>query len=280
MKSTPTIELTWLKTKRALGLPLDFEIKGHDNAVFALKKWKAKEVEARNEGDEEQSRLNSQMREMIRARGKKFCPQCGSPKNHKAALCQICHRKTITKKKIEINDTKNPRQKLPRPNNNARVHIAPVGGLLAEFGFFSTPVQKVMKKWLKVISQDILEDYFNLVALPVIRSQMWGSSEIRGQIKNRDHWQAVFELGSAIASIMAHKDKPEYWLLTMPQISVASGFEFEGWQKISERISCGGGPRFEPSTLAKTYSRLQMNTAERQAAAWRKLTSRRDKMTF
>jgi hypothetical protein len=54
---------------------------------------------------------------------------------------------------------------------NRRIDIAPEGGDLAKLGFYTSPVQKIIRKWHGKIDAETLENYFRRVAMPVIHDQ-------------------------------------------------------------------------------------------------------------
>jgi len=122
---------------------------------------------------------------------------------------------------------------------------------VAECGWYTTPVQHVVKRWRGRVREDLLQGYFMDVAF-ALRERSHSFNVVE-----RSHWPAVFELGLALDKVLCDRSKPAYWLLTLP-INVAVNMELEPWGELSARIVKNGGPHFDPRTLRKTAERLKI----------------------
>ena len=122
---------------------------------------------------------------------------------------------------------------------------------VAECGWYTTPVQHVVKRWRGRVREDLLQGYFFDVAF-ALRDR---SHEFN--VVERSHWPAVFEFGLALDKVLCDRERPAYWLLTLP-VNVATNSELEPWGELSARIVRYGGPNFTPDTLRKTAERLKI----------------------
>jgi len=122
---------------------------------------------------------------------------------------------------------------------------------VAECGWYTAPVQRVVKRWRGRVREDLLQGYFFDVAFALRdRSREFNVAE-------RSHWPAVFEFGLAMDKVLCDRERPAYWLLTLP-VNVATNSELEPWGELSARIVKNGGPHFDPRTLRKTAERLKI----------------------
>jgi len=126
------------------------------------------------------------------------------------------------------------REKLPKTISR-RVAVAPEGGTLAELGFYTRQVQTVVRKWDDKVRGDMLEDYFRVVAMPIVFSGSTFDITLHFRFVIREHWPLVFELGHAISKVVLDDKSIDKWLLTQPW-SVATNGEWPSWDSIAEFI--------------------------------------------
>jgi hypothetical protein len=122
----------------------------------------------------------------------------------------------------------------PQKSINRRVDVAPEGGTLAKLGFYTRQVQAIVRKWEGKVPRDMLEDYFRVVAMPVVTYRSCNAT-LHFRFVIPEHWPLVFQLGKAIADVMADDRNIDKWLLTLP-ISVASNGKWESWDSLAEDI--------------------------------------------
>jgi hypothetical protein len=114
---------------------------------------------------------------------------------------------------------------------NRRIDVAPEGGVLAKLGFYTSPVQKVVRKWRGKIDAETLENYFRRVAMSVIHDKT--SLEI-GFVWPH-HWPVIWELGTAVTKVMQDDKSLDKWLLKLP-LSVATNGKWDSWNEIAVQI--------------------------------------------
>jgi hypothetical protein len=122
----------------------------------------------------------------------------------------------------------------PQKSINRRIDVAPEGGTLAKLGFYTRQVQAVVRKWDGKVPREMLEDYFRVVAMPVVT---FGScnATLHFRFVIREHWQLVFQLGEAISKVVNDDRNIDKWLLTQP-ISVATNGKWDSWDSLAEFI--------------------------------------------
>ena len=134
---------------------------------------------------------------------------------------------------------------------NRRTVFSEKRTILAEYGWYTTPVQHVVKRSRWKVREDLLQKYFMDVAVALRdRSQHLAVAAC-------SHWPVVFELGLALNKVLCERKNPAYWLLTLP-VNVAVNRELETWGELSARIVKNGGPDFDTRTLRKTAERLKI----------------------
>jgi hypothetical protein len=102
---------------------------------------------------------------------------------------------------------------------------------LANLGFYTSPVQKVVRKRHGEIDAETIENYFRRVAMPVIHDKT--SLEI-GFVWPH-HWPVIWELGIAITKVMQNDKSLDKWLLKLP-LSVATNGNGFHWMKLLCRL--------------------------------------------
>ena len=152
---------------------------------------------------------------------------------------------------------------------NRRIDVAPEGGVLARLGFYTSPVQKVVRKWQGKVDAETLENYFKRVAMPVVLN----NTSLKIEFVRPHHWQLIWELGAAITKVMGDDMNLDKWLLRLP-ISVARDHEWESWDEIAVKIG-GLAKRKEPSlsgTLKTRAKRLKLLTPAELASDYLSVT--------
>jgi hypothetical protein len=153
------------------------------------------------------------------------------------------------------------KKKIKKTTSNQRIDVAPAGGEIATLGYYTSPVQKIVRAWRGKVSEALIEQYFCEVASPIRFREQFQTVRIFEQ----HHWQLVGELTAAIAKVLTDKTKIDYWLLTLP-ISVATSGKFPIWEDVREQIRINGGGKFEAGTIAKHALRLRLVTPPKIAA--------------
>lgn len=174
--------------------------------------------------------------------------------------------------KITIRKPRRDKMK-PRPAKsvNRRVDVAPEGGLLAMYGFYTRQVQAVVRKWEGKITPGILEDNFPVIARAVMDGHRVNPViELRGIICRRD-WIPIFELGIAISKVVADERNIDKWLLVMSSRSVATNGQWDSWDSIAEfigkRVGHDGTEAVKFSNKVKQrMKRLRLLTPPEKAA--------------
>lgn len=117
---------------------------------------------------------------------------------------------------------------------NRRIDVAPEGGSLARYGFYTKQVQTIVRKWKGKVEPAMLEEYFIVVAKAVKFNQVLNVN-LHFRVISPEHWPLVFELGKAISEVLCDDTKIDKWLLTLP-ISVATNGQWDSWDSIAEFI--------------------------------------------
>jgi hypothetical protein len=151
-------------------------------------------------------------------------------------------------------------KKFSRRVNHRRAFVAGFDGGLAQLGYFTPHVQRVVRKW-KSRERFIKEEYFFTVAA----AALWHSNTLKITAVCRAHWPMIWELAAACDKVRRiPKDHPTHWLLRM-NINVQSNVRMgkirpetraDCWGEISEEIKLRGGPDFDVVTLRQHAKRL------------------------
>ena len=133
---------------------------------------------------------------------------------------------------------------------------------LASCGYWSTPVQHVVREWSKKIGEDICERYivscWFAFAYPAMYGRCCDISQVR--IECAEHEQYVFDLLSAYRELFHAKDKPAIWLLKWAN---SGGYDGNvpvpySYEQLRHFIKMQSGPNFTESDLAQTNKRLRL----------------------
>lgn len=134
---------------------------------------------------------------------------------------------------------------------NRRTVFSEKRTILAEYGWYTTPVQHVVKRSRGKVREDLLQKYFMDVAV-ALRDRSRNVS-----VAACSHWPVVFELGLALNKVLSDHERPASWLLRLP-VNIATNGELEPWGELSQRIVQSGGPEFTQDTLRKTAERMKI----------------------
>ena len=220
---------------------------------------------ARKTGDDNRAAQLSEAKSFFqkRARGGNKCAVCSVTIARGATHCGIHSRQQ--KKMIAAPTEWQPKSKPKREgNNNERIALFPKGGHLAILGFYSTPVQKTVAKWRGKIDEDVLKHYFGIVAMPL---HYPGIHLHANNEKPRYHWRAIYELGTAIGSLLDNPNSPEAWLLNQPHLVI--GKPSTSWNETIENIVKQGGRRFTENQLKQAAKKMQLLTPPEVARVFR-----------
>jgi len=236
-----------MKTTQAKAIVgIRFNITSPADVDRALLQCKKEIIAARKAGDDPHAAELSQAKEFFkqRTRPRNTCAVCGVTIARGAAHCRA-HRASRTAR-------------------GTRVAIP--GDPFAPLGYYSAPVQKIVAKWRDTIGEEMLQRYFSAVATAVVLK----NCELElPQIVPVQHWQAVFELGAAIATVCADKRKAEAWILGG---EVATNGSFESLSEIRARIVKQGGKSFSGGALAAAFHRLKLSTTKETAKGYRQFS--------
>ena len=154
---------------------------------------------------------------------------------------------------------------------NRRVDVAPEGGVLAKLGFYTAPVQKVVRKWRGKIDAESLENHFRRIAMTVVLDKT--SLEIKFIWPH--HWQLIWELGEAISKVMRDAKSLDKWLLKLP-ISVATNGKWDSWDEIALKIGklTNRNEASLSATLKTRAKRLKLLTPVELASEYFNVTKR------
>ena len=150
---------------------------------------------------------------------------------------------------------------------NRRIDVAPEGGTLAKLGFYTRQVQTVVRKWDGKVPRELLEDYFRVVAMPVVTFGTCDAT-LKFRFVIREHWPLVFELGTAISKVVNDDGNIDKWLLTQP-ISVATNGKWDSWDSLAEFIGKRVGQSRSQgftNTVKARAKRLRLLTPPDEAA--------------
>jgi len=220
---------------------------------------------ARKTGDDNRAAELSEAKSIFqkRARGGTRCAVCSVTIARGATHCVIHGRqqKKMITAPIEWQPESKPKRK---GNNNERIALFPKGGHLATLGYYSTPVQKIVTKWRGQIAEDVLKHYFGIVAMPL---HYPGIHLHANNEKPRYHWRAIYELGTAIGSLLDNPHSPEAWLLNQPQLVI--GKPSTSWNETIQNIVKQGGRRFTENQLKQAAKKMKLLTPPEVARVFR-----------
>lgn len=225
-------------------------------------------VLARKSGDDKRSAELSEAKSLFqkRARGGNHCAVCGVTIARGAQRCRI-HSKSKAKM---ISSPHVFSAKIRKGNGNARVDVAPAGGLIARYGFYAPSVQKVLKIWKRSVEKELLQRYFISIASGILDKQR----VIDFGIVDYCDLPCAFEIAAEFGRLLADKTKPDYWFLTKGHwLQVSDGCGWMGWGEISEKIHQSGGPKFKISALSKRAEILRILTPEKVGREFRKFVA-------
>jgi hypothetical protein len=135
---------------------------------------------------------------------------------------------------------------------------------LAMCGYWSTPVQHVIKNWRGRIGEDVCKKYivscWFAFAHPELYRKCCDISQVT--IENVEHEQYVFDLLSAYRELFRSNDKPAIWLLRWA--GRGDGYDENGnpvpysYKELRQFIREFSGPDFSESVFAQTTKRLRL----------------------
>lgn len=248
------------QAKKAAGIAPHETIAGREALEAAMCRCVAGIVEARRKGNDTRAAELSEAKEVFRRRIRRnTCPVCGVVIGNGSTHCQV-HQRAAAKALPPTGPETKPE---PKGNSNARTPVAPVGGALAHLGFYTAPVKAVVAKWQPTLGAAMVKRYFTPLAMAVV----FRNNHVELPFVGHQHWQAVFELGAAIASVMNDTSKPQAWLLSLADC--ATNGRYKSWQEIRDDIAKQGGPTFTTEQLAQADKRMGLATPREMAKAFR-----------
>jgi hypothetical protein len=198
-----------------------------------------------------------------RTRARSNCAICGTTIARGATHCRIHSRPQ--NKVIAAPAGMNPQPlQTERRKGNGNARVAPIIDPFAPLGYYSAPVQKIVAKWRDTIGDEMLQRYFSAVAMAVVLKNC--KLELP-PIVPVDHWQAVFEIGAAIAKVCADKRKAEAWILGG---ECAVNHRYESLSEIRAKIIKQGGKPFSVGALAAAFHRLKLSASKETAQDFRR----------
>ena len=242
-----------------------FNIAGRADLERAALHCKNEIITARRANDEARAAELSEAKSFFqkRSKAKSTCAVCGVTISRGATNCRIHSRPQ--NKMIAAPAAFEPTEKRKGNDNaignkgNARVAIISDASL----GYYAAPIQKIIAKWRGIIGEDELKQYFSNVAFTVIHRR-WVLKCQLGIAP--DHWQAFFELGTAIAKFYANKQRPHAWLLGS---EAAMNDRYDSWKEVRARIIKQGGPDFTKSALTKASHDLKLSASKESRTFFR-----------
>lgn len=155
--------------------------------------------------------------------------------------------------------------KKSRRTSNRRVML---GGThwLALVGYFASPVQRVVRRWSREVHREQIEQYFAEIGKVVV----FQCRDLQLTVRAPSHWECVWDLASAINTVMSRRGHTDYWLLKMS--NTATNDEWPKWSKVAWQIEAAGGPRFTTAALAQASKRLRLSSPPelvREYLRWR-----------
>jgi hypothetical protein len=149
----------------------------------------------------------------------------------------------------------NNRKQKKQLRSNKRVGIVHgIDGGLAQAGYWTPQVQRVVKAWQGRMSEKFIREYF----LPIATTAMWNTNDLSLHVHARAHWPLVWKLTAAVEKVRnLPKSHPHHWLLRLP-IHVATNGEHDLWKEIGWQIKQRGGSSFSPEVLRQAAKRLRL----------------------
>jgi hypothetical protein len=253
------------EAKRVAGI--HFELTGPSGFKKAEKHCKAVIVQIHRTSGEKDPRLNalSEAWQVFKKRTRApRCEVCGRRISADAVRCRQ-HVKRL--KRLAIGEGKRewtnthgnlvidpaPEANPKKPRGQPRDGSNPTGGDLARLGYYTPEVQNVVKKWAAIINDpERLENYFRSVASTVVCRL---HTLARLPAVPTSHWQAVFELGAAIAAVSNNPSAPAAWLLQRQGRKVNG--RYRSWAEIRAET----GNRFTLAEIKNKAKRMRLMTA-------------------
>lgn len=255
------------QAKSAAGIPASESITGRAAIERAIRQCVKAIIVARKAGNDDQAARLSEAKEVFRKRlGRNGCAVCGVTIGRGATHCQAHYRR----KALPSHNPTPQKAESARGNSNARIDVAPIGGMKATLGFYAEPVQYVLKKWAgKNLRPEWIEDIFIRVAMPV----RFRESEMKVTIPYHQLWKFVADLMMAVTELYTDRSKPAYWLLSLPN-SVATNGKYPSFEDIRDEVIKNSGPAFTTGQLRTAYSRLKLATPKELANEFRSYINR------
>ena len=140
---------------------------GRAGMEAASERCKALIIQARKAGDDKRASELTEAWQVFkkRLRNAAYCDECGRVIDRDATRCTL-HRVKTTKE-LPFGPVPEPikRESSRRQNSNARVSGITFDSALAHCGFYTAPVQKVVRKWSRSLPAHALESYFRSLAM-------------------------------------------------------------------------------------------------------------------
>jgi hypothetical protein len=160
--------------------------------------------------------------------------------------------------------------------SNRRVGIVNgIEGGLAQLGYFTPQVQRVVRRWPRVPPMFVHEYYF-----AVASAALWKTNEASLKVYARAHWPLVWQLAAACDQVRRiPPTHPAHWLLKLPlfiwTINPSKGEVSWGeipWGDVSQEIVKRGGKAcdFSATTLRQHAKRLRLVAPSRLAEGFLK----------
>ena len=249
------------QAKAVAGIPRGQSVAGRQRLLVAIERCKRGIVAAHPDrgGESALAAKLSEAQQVFkdRLRGNR-CEVCGVRIAETATRCRLHQKKRALPGAAEPGpaETKPERWKLTR-----RMDVSPEGGWLARYGFYSRPVQAVVRKWGGKVSASRLQHYFATIAETMIRRPKPMALTF-GYVGPND-WPCIFQLGIALDEVLADKTKPDSWLIRNP-IWVATHGSQEDWADMAARSG------FKANTLNQAARRLRMLTPKPVQESYRR----------
>lgn len=237
---------------------ITWHVSGKKGFETARRHCVEKIVEARRNGDDQKAAELSQAKEFFKRRSiQNTCSACGTTINKSASRCRNCQRAP----KALRDGCPPPRKSIQR---NARkkppVRRRQFGGgdILAQMGYWASPVQRVVKKWRDEIGESWCKYYF-----PQCSGSIFEGCNIQVECVNEEHKGFIVDVLSACYAVFRDTSKPDRWLLEFA--SGGEDFDENGkplprtFARIIELIAASGGPRFTVNAITKAEKRLKLH---------------------
>ena len=145
--------------------------------------------------------------------------------------------------------TKRQRPPLKRRKSNTE-------NTLALCGYWSSPVQKVARKWIPKIGEHFCQHYL----LDCFFSVRTGTREISVPLATPGHKRYVLEVMLAIDRVLNDRQKPDAWLLERFNSGRYEGGKpcLPTYEQLSKTIKPYCGITFSPVALAQCAHRLHL----------------------